>query len=64
MILHIPHAGTDTLGRHIEQFDIDYLRIGSLINYFGMKMPIFLYKQFRVLSVMLSVFSTKEKKFF
>lgn len=25
MILHIPHAGTDTLGRNIEQFDIDYL---------------------------------------
>ncbi|MCX7068005.1 MAG: N-formylglutamate amidohydrolase [Methylococcales bacterium] len=25
MILHIPHAGTNTLGRHIEQFDIDYL---------------------------------------
>jgi hypothetical protein len=25
MILHILHAGTDTLGRHIEQFDIDYL---------------------------------------
>lgn len=25
MILHIPHAGKNTLGRHIEQFDIDYL---------------------------------------
>ena len=25
MILHIPHAGTNTLGRNIEQFDIDYL---------------------------------------
>ncbi|MEY3881344.1 MAG: hypothetical protein RIQ94_2140, partial [Pseudomonadota bacterium] len=25
MILHIPHAGTNTLGRYIEQFDIDYL---------------------------------------
>lgn len=25
MILHIPHLGVDTLGRNIEQFDIDYL---------------------------------------
>lgn len=35
MILHIPHAGTNTLGRHIEQFDIDYLtdcRTDELFN--------------------------------
>ena len=25
MILHIPHSGTNTLDRNIEQFDIDYL---------------------------------------
>ena len=25
MILHIPHSSTNTLGRNIEQFDIDYL---------------------------------------
>lgn len=25
MILHIPHSNTNTLGRNIEQFDIDYL---------------------------------------
>ena len=35
MILHIPHAGTNTLGRNIEQFDIDYLtdcRTDELFN--------------------------------
>jgi N-formylglutamate amidohydrolase len=25
MILHIPHSGTDTIGRNIEQKDIDEL---------------------------------------
>ena len=35
MILHIPHSSTNTLGRNIEQFDIDYLtdhRTNELFN--------------------------------